>query len=205
MPSFTANPTSSAPAPTLDSVVSVAPAVSTEAVAKDLPPPATSAPVSAAHYAVETALAVADRATSSGQRSVSLQFSVSGVDLSVRVELRGDVVHTTFRTDSPELRNALAHEWQAVASDGQSDRAQRLAEPVFTPAAGGNSTAANTTADQRDSGARQQQPSFDDFANARAAARVSEIDSNPPASVGAPATALRPTPLPVPGRLNAFA
>ena len=206
VPSVTAN-TPPTPAVATDHVANVAPAVSFEALTKDAAAPAASDHVSTAHYAVETALAVADQAASSGQRSVNLQFSVSGVDLSVRVELRGDAVHTTFRTDSPELRTALEHEWQEVSSDGQPSRTQRLADPVFASgSANGNAAATNTAADQRDSGARQQSATPEDSANARASARLRSADSASPATAAnATPTATRVAPLQVPGRLNAFA
>src|SRR5581483_11633984 len=87
--------------------------------------------VSTAHRAVETALEVADRFTAQDRHTVNLQFSVAGQDLAVRVELRADEVRTTFRTDSPELRNALAHEWQSVAGQGTSERGLRLVTPTF--------------------------------------------------------------------------
>jgi hypothetical protein len=63
---------------------------------------------------------------------VNLQFSVSGEDLSVRVEMHQGQVRTTFRTDSAELRNALAHEWQALAANA-ADRPHRFVDPVFSP------------------------------------------------------------------------
>jgi hypothetical protein len=80
---------------------------------------------------VEAAMSAADRLAGSEQRSVNLQFSVGNADLSVRVELRDGTMHATFRTDSAELRSALAHEWQSVNSN-PGDRSVRLAEPVFT-------------------------------------------------------------------------
>lgn len=86
---------------------------------------------STAHRAVEAVLSVTDRFAAREQHSVNLQFSVGGTDLNVRVELRAGEVHTTFRTDSPELRSALASEWQAVTGQNREDRSARLAPPVF--------------------------------------------------------------------------
>lgn len=88
--------------------------------------------VSTAHRAVEAVLDVTDRFTNRDQHSVNLQFSVAGADLSVRVELRGGEVRTTFRTDSADLRTALSNEWQTVTSQSTGDRSVRLAPPVFT-------------------------------------------------------------------------
>ncbi|HYD85142.1 MAG TPA: hypothetical protein VEA63_13850, partial [Opitutus sp.] len=49
----------------------------------------------AARRSVDSALAVAEQFATGDKRAVTLQFSVSGVDLGVHVELRGDGVHTT--------------------------------------------------------------------------------------------------------------
>ena len=77
----------------------------------------------------------------------------------MRVELRGDRVHTTFRTDSPELRTALAREWQAVSTLQSGDRGQRLADPVFASSSSfgsNNSFSADSGAThQRDQQSRQ--------------------------------------------------
>jgi hypothetical protein len=101
--------------------------------------PASVTLTSTAHRAVEAVLSVTDRLTSRDQHSVNLQFSVGGTDLSVRVELRAGTVHTTFRTDSPELREALSNEWQAVTSQSNGDRSARLTQPVFTANQSGTS------------------------------------------------------------------
>jgi hypothetical protein len=82
--------------------------------------------------AVENALQVTDlqaAASQGAQSAVNLKFNVAGEDLSVRVALQGGQVHTQFRTDSGELRTALAHEWQTVSS---ASGTSRLAEPLFT-------------------------------------------------------------------------
>jgi len=87
--------------------------------------------VSSAHEAVDTVLDAADRMASREQRSVDLEFTVGGAKLAVRVELQGGEVRTTFRTESSDLRVALAHEWEAVASGGEG-RAFHLAPPTIT-------------------------------------------------------------------------
>jgi hypothetical protein len=89
-------------------------------------------PQTLATGAVENALQVTDlqaAASVGAQSAVNLKFSVAGESLSVRVALQGGQVHTQFRTDSGELRTALAHEWQSVSSPSGSSR---FADPVFT-------------------------------------------------------------------------
>src|SRR5207249_1368878 len=110
-------------------------------------------PAVAAHRAVDAVLMAAERFVTGDRHAVHLQFSVGGTDLSVRVELRGEEVRTTFRTDSPELRNALAHEWES-ASSGSPDHSVRLSSPVFSS----NDSAAfsgDTASRQRDAHARR--------------------------------------------------
>ncbi len=86
---------------------------------------------STAHRAVEAVLTAAQRFSTGERHAVSLQFSVGGTDLNVRVEMRADEVRATFRTDSAELRDALSHEWNAAQTDAGA-RPFRLAAPVFT-------------------------------------------------------------------------
>jgi hypothetical protein len=81
--------------------------------------------------AVENALHVTDlqaAAVQGAQSAVNLRFNVAGENLSVRVALQAGQVHTQFRTDSGELRTALAHEWQSV---GLASGTSRFADPVF--------------------------------------------------------------------------
>jgi len=89
-------------------------------------------PQALATDAVANALQVTDlqaAASVGAQSAVNLKFNVAGENLSVRVALQGGQVHTQFRTDSGELRTALAHEWQSVSSAGGTSR---FADPVFT-------------------------------------------------------------------------
>ena len=104
--------------------------------------PAAPIPVASAHRAVEAVLVAADRFSSGDQHSVTLQFSVGDTELNVRVELRADEVRATFHTDSPELRDALSHEWQAAQASSPSERSFRLAPPVITSAQGYTSSSA---------------------------------------------------------------
>lgn len=109
---------------------------------------------SSAHRAVEAVLDATDRFAARDQHSVNLQFSVGGTDLSVRVEMRSGEVHTTFRTDSPELRAALSSEWNSMTSQQNGDRSARLASPVFT----GNDQAGTSTSFSGDGASRQRDP-----------------------------------------------
>ena len=105
--------------------------------------PAPTAPVEAsaasgaAHRAVEAVLTAVERFSSGDRHAVDLQFAVGGSNLSVRVELRADEVRTVFHTDSPELRTALTHAWQAE-SGGATERSFRLTTPVFSSADSGH-------------------------------------------------------------------
>ena len=111
-------------------VTSTAPATEARPQPESLPQPV--ALTSTAHRAVEAVLSATDRFNARDQHSVNLQFSVAGSDLNVRVELRAGEVHTTFRTDSAELRAALSGEWHTMTAQGSGDRSTRLAPPVFT-------------------------------------------------------------------------
>jgi hypothetical protein len=179
-----------ATATTSDLPSSLTPSMSTDAVsaasalshqAKD--ELQTGSSVSAARRAVESAIAMAEHFTGAEHRSVNLQFSVSGVDLAVRVELRGDAVHTTFRTDSPELRAALAHEWQVVNAQ-PADRAMRLADPVFASSSNSSSTQADAGShQQRETGARGSQFENNPFAGFRSPNRSSSAAASRPTTI----------------------
>lgn len=140
----------------------------------------------ATRRAVNAAVAVTEQYAADRQPAVTLKFTVSGVDLGVRVELRGEHVHTTFRTDSPELRAALAQEWNQVAAAQAGDRASRLAEPVFTSNHASASTPSHTngssnsdlgSADQRNFQQRQEHAAASEWARSRAASRTPNASS----------------------------
>ncbi len=142
----------------------------------------------AARRAVSAAVAVTEQFAVERKPAVTLKFTVSGVDLGVHVELRGENVHTTFRTDSPELRAALAQEWNHVAAAQAGDRASRLAEPVFTSNHNTSSVSAHSNgsaqsdfgaADQRSFQQRQEHAAASEWARFRAASRASDATSTP--------------------------
>ncbi len=114
---------------------------------------------SSAHRAVEAVLDVTDRLAARERHSVDLQFTVGDADLKVRVEMKAGEVHTTFRTDSAELRAALSSEWQSVSSQN-SDRSTRLAAPVFASNDQGSSFSGDGAPRQRDQQSREPAPAF---------------------------------------------
>jgi hypothetical protein len=106
-----------------------------------------------AHRAVEAVTETIERGASQTPQSVNLKFSVQGADLIVRVALRAEEVQVTFRTDSEDLRNALAQEWQLVRGrDG--DGLLQSVTPVFTASDSGHSTS------QQHAGGRDQAATF---------------------------------------------
>ncbi|HLP25352.1 MAG TPA: hypothetical protein VK477_06730 [Acidobacteriota bacterium] len=148
-------PAVSATAPALVSMVSGAPQ------AAGAPMPQLVA-ASMAHRAVEAVTSVVDaQAVSKLQPvpSVQLKFKIGHEDLAVRVALRDGVVHTEFRTDSPELRAALQQEWKTVTA--QPESALRYLEPVVSAASssqgGTNSFAQQQQQSPGHSAAQQQQ------------------------------------------------
>ena len=147
----------SAPAAVLVHTAASVAVVPSDLLARSAPLLASDAP-STAQRAVDAVLTAAERFAAGDRHAVNLQFFVGGADLAVRVELRANEVRATFRTDSAELRTALAHEWQAVSADA-TDRPVRLAPPVFTSNLGDASGFGAFTGDnasrQRDSSPRR--------------------------------------------------
>jgi hypothetical protein len=122
-------PWSSDHGPGLSSVgASAMPVISNQSNADRASTPAET--LASAHRAVDAVLATAERFTPSTQSVANLKLSVGDSELMIRVEVRAGEVHATFRTDSPELRAALSHEWRAVSLQSV-DQSLRLAAPVF--------------------------------------------------------------------------
>jgi hypothetical protein len=168
-------------------------------------PAATPAQVSAAaHRAVDAVLASTDRFTPVTQSSVDLQLSVGDAPLSVRVEVRAGVVHATFRTDSPELRTALAQEWQAAGHQQSADQSLRLAPAVFANSDRSSGDAGSALAGQNFSQGREQSarsaPEF--FPTGSARASLGAAVTAEPAATPAPA---RRSTVNSSARLHAFA
>ncbi|MGC4072174.1 MAG: hypothetical protein QM760_06590 [Nibricoccus sp.] len=80
---------------------------------------------------------IADGLWAVERNSVEVRFNYSPTErLSVKVEYRDGVVQTTFRTDSHELRDTIAREWQTQVAAASDARPYRVADPVFnTPPA----------------------------------------------------------------------
>jgi hypothetical protein len=144
---------------------------------------------------------VAERMQTTANRVVEFDVnSQPGTQLSVRLEYRGGVVHTTFRTDSTDLRDTLSREWQStMPSVVAGERSVRLAEPTFTPASAprGESQSFDlggqtTRQQQQDTPQPQEKAAFSsEFAFARGASARRPAASAPTADNSAAPT-LRP-------------
>ena len=89
-------------------------------------------PAANASRLVQEIRQIADRISVIDRNSVEVRFDFSDTDrLSVRVEYRDGTVHTTFRTDSAQLRDVISHEWQAQGAVAEQ-RPYKVAEPVFS-------------------------------------------------------------------------
>ena len=90
-----------------------------------------STPVTRAFEAIHQ---ITERQQTAANRVVDIQVATEpGAELSVRLAYRGGVVHTEFRTNSPELRAQLSREWQSsMSSLAAGAPSVRLAEPTFT-------------------------------------------------------------------------
>ena len=114
-----------------------------------------STPVSHSAAAVEATLDAVEHMRDAAHSSVELKLSFSDdARLAVRIELRNDVVHTTFRTDSNELRQALSSEWRLQApafAAASSEHPVRIADPVFATASGSMQSTGTSTGGHADS------------------------------------------------------
>jgi hypothetical protein len=139
-----------------------------------------------AHRAVDAVMTATERLDVGNRSTVRLQFSVGDANLSVHVELRAGEIHATFRTDSGDLRSALASEWQAMS--GESGRAVRLADPVFAPAAPTEHATGfdGGTAQQRHPGGRAATEDFEASGFGAASSRTTAAEPAAPDSAPAP-------------------
>lgn len=161
------------------------------------PVPFTGQPVSAgdisllAHRAVDAVKSATEYLDAGNRTTVRLQFSVGDANLSVHVELRAGQIHATFRTDSGDLRAALASEWQAMS--GETGRAVRLADPVFASATGQSNSFGDSASQQRNSGERTPAGNFEAF-----------YPSAPSRASPAPAPAVDRRPAPLRPNVNLY-
>jgi hypothetical protein len=161
------------------------------------------AATASARLAVDAVVKLVDAQSGRSQApvsAVSLNFKFGSDDLAIRVEWRNGEVHTQFRTDSADLRSALASQWQAMAPSA-AGRTVQFANPVFST--GGDSSASSTGAgpDARQYG----QPGSSDLpgqsGGTRAQRRTASLRSASPAAV----TSSSARPLPTSLRLHTFA
>jgi hypothetical protein len=83
--------------------------------------------------------------------AVHLRMEVAGETIGIKVELRDATVQTHFSAVSPELREALAREWQAARSEAPAG-SPRLSDPVFsanTDRGGSGSTGQDAASQQQ--------------------------------------------------------
>lgn len=145
------------------------------------------ATVCTAHHGVEAVLNAVERLGRSNEHAVNLRFEIGGSDLSVHVELRGEQVHTTFRTDSAELRATLSNEWQSLTGGTGGERSARLAPAVFTSTDQGSSRfTGDSPTPQRDPEAFQRDPSWPRTARSAAASTTANVTTSPVARAHPP-------------------
>ena len=97
-------------------------------------------PTAMAHRAVAAVVSAVEAQTVSRLQpapSVHLKLNLNGEDLSIKVQLRDGEVRTEFQTASPELRSAIAREWQSVGVESPT-RVLRYLEPVYGSAGAGD-------------------------------------------------------------------
>lgn len=164
-------------------------------------PQAQASPQVAASQAIENALQVTDLQSAKAQGSqsaVALNFNVGGESLSVRVAVQEGQVHTQFKTDSTDLRSAIAHEWQAVGPESASG--VRFADPVFNSASGAEARAGTDLGQ----GSRQQgQPAYESAEGSLPSPRAADTADR--ASVAPSSGESEPVSANLSGRLNSFA
>jgi hypothetical protein len=99
---------------------------------------------------------VAEKLQTKSERTVDFDLNFrSGEHLTVSLEFRRGEVHTTFRTNSVELRDTLSREWQAtMPAMLQGKESVRLSEPTFTQ---GSSAVRNDATNLDGQAARQNQ------------------------------------------------
>ncbi len=133
-------------------------------------PAATSLPAATAHL-IERLEQVADRLADRPGEPIRLSLDLDGGHrVDVKVAMRGGRVFADFRSDSLEMRAALAQGWEAFVR-GREGAAQRWADPVISggiapaPVSAASSRFANDS--QHNSSASEQQPSADQRRSSR--------------------------------------
>ena len=133
-----------------------APAAAAAGQTPATPDAASTTPV-VAQRAVETVLGLIDtqiRQADQNAGTVNLNFKFGHEDLAVRVQMRGGEIHTQFRTDSLELRAALAIQWRTVTASAPTAQS-RLADPEFVPATASSGSGFQSSAQNQNSSQQQ--------------------------------------------------
>jgi hypothetical protein len=106
---------------------------------------ATSSPAAsagAAASALAQVIETADKMRSDGQTHVEVRMNLDdGQQLTVRLQMSQGSVRPVFKTESPELRQAIEQNWAGFRSSA-SERGLQISSPVFeSPSAGGGFSA----------------------------------------------------------------
>ena len=89
-----------------------------------------------ASTALNQVMESADKMTSDGSSHVQVQVKLDdGQQLIVRLQMSQGTVHATFKTESPELRQAIEQSWTGFRS-GASERGLQISNPVFESSSG---------------------------------------------------------------------
>jgi hypothetical protein len=177
----------------------LAPAPAAAAPATPGSPPAEASPAAgSARLAVDAIVKLVDAQTGRSQApvsAVSLNFKFGADDLAIRVEWRNGEVHTQFRTDSGDLRAALATQWQAMAPSTPG-RTAAFAAPVFSSNGDQSASTAGGGPDARQYGQPESSAQSDQSGGTRMqrqTAAAQKASSPPAAAASIPAlpTALR--------------
>jgi hypothetical protein len=115
---------------------------------------------------------------------VKINFNFNGDDLAVRIQVSNGSVHTQFRTDSSELRDAISAQWQSVAST-PAGRGMNFLQPSFSSANG--SPDAALTFDGGNASRRQDSPESEGRTPSWASSDFEPGSSSEPAPAPAPA------------------
>jgi len=84
-----------------------------------------------ANTALNKVIESADKMRSDGKTSVELQVKLDdGQQLSVRLQMTQGTIRPVFKTESPELRQAIEQNWAGFKSSA-SERGLEIATPVF--------------------------------------------------------------------------
>lgn len=123
------------PLTTIPAATPIAPVAGGVASAPVTLPAATTAPVATlAVQLVERVGEIAEHVTARPAEQIRVELDLpGGTHVEIRVALRAGRVHADFRTDSVELREALAQAWEGFARLREVAGAA-WAEPVFAPA-----------------------------------------------------------------------